>query len=63
MGGAISSTTQEVLLMPHGFAERLHGDEERMRAALVNAMLEYGVLFGFVLLLAAVGFGIVFFES
>ncbi len=49
--------------MPHGFAERLHDDEERMRAALVNTLLEYGVLFGFVLLLAAVGFGIVFFES
>lgn len=49
--------------MPHGFAERLHGGEERMRAALVNALLEYGVLFGFVLLLAAVGLGVIFFES
>jgi hypothetical protein len=44
--------------MPHSFAKRLHEDEEQIRNVLESALLEYSVLLGFVLLLAAVAFGI-----
>ena len=44
--------------MPHSLAKRLHNDEEQIRTVLHVALLEYGVLLGFVLLLAVAGLGI-----
>jgi hypothetical protein len=57
----VAFAKKEVRTMPHSFAKRLHEDEEQIRNVLESALLEYSVLFGFVLLLAAVGFGILYY--
>jgi hypothetical protein len=49
--------------MHHSLARRLHEDEKQIRTVLEGALLQYGVLFGLILLVVLMGVGIVYFRT
>ena len=46
--------------MHHSLAKRIHEDEKQIRTVLESALLQYGVLFGLLLLVVLMAFGVVF---
>ena len=48
--------------MTHGVAERLHHEEEHIRAVLQSTLMQYGVLLGMLLLLIVLGISIAYFQ-